>query len=84
MNRAMITPTSVTDAPMMKTHMNPSRLDTDDASDFTPQPGNLESAIHPSPQAHTLYGIGDEDLVSFAAAVSVGGTARMINVGIAA
>lgn len=47
---------------------NVSGADTDDASDFTPQPGNLGSANHPSPQAHTLYGIGDEDLVSFAAA----------------
>lgn len=44
-----------------------SGTDTDSASDFTPQPGSLGSANHPAPQSHTLYGIGDVDVVSFEA-----------------
>ena len=44
-----------------------SGTDTDAATDFTPQPGSLGSANHPSPQAHTLYGVGDVDVIAFAA-----------------
>jgi hypothetical protein len=44
-----------------------SGTDTDDASDWTAQGGTLGSANHPSPQAHTIYGIGDVDVVSFVA-----------------
>lgn len=41
--------------------------DTDDASDWGPHSGTLGSANHPSPQAHTIYGLNDVDVVSFTA-----------------
>lgn len=45
--------------------------DSDQAADFTAQFPSLASSNHPSPQHHTLYGTGDEDLFTFEA---VGGT----------
>jgi hypothetical protein len=45
--------------------------DTDTAADFVSHYGSLGSGNHPSPQAHTIFGIGDMDVVSFNA---VGGT----------
>jgi len=39
--------------------------DTDQASDWTVRPGTLGSANHPNPISHTLYGVGDVDVVSF-------------------
>lgn len=41
--------------------------DTNSAADFTGHYGSLGSANHPSPQAHTIYNIGDQDLVRFTA-----------------
>ena len=39
--------------------------DTDDASDFSGHYGSLGSANHPSPQYHTLFDVGDQDLMRF-------------------
>ncbi|MEP7028619.1 MAG: lamin tail domain-containing protein, partial [Candidatus Eisenbacteria bacterium] len=42
--------------------------DTDQASDWHAGPTTLGCQNHPSPQAHTIFGIGDKDVVSFVAA----------------
>ncbi len=44
-----------------------SGTDTDQASDFLARPGSLGSANHPSPHAHTIFGIGDQDVATFTA-----------------
>jgi len=41
--------------------------DTDAAADFSGHFGSVGSANHPSPQSHTVYGIGDQDVVAFTA-----------------
>jgi len=48
-----------------------SGTDNDLSTDFTAQMPSLASANHPSPQHHTLFATGDEDLFEFEA---VGGT----------
>lgn len=45
-----------------------SGADTDQASDFTGHFGSTGSCNHPAPQAHTVFGIGDQDVLSFTAA----------------
>ncbi len=42
--------------------------DTDAAADFTGHYGSLGSANHPAPQYHTLFDVGDQDLLRFEAA----------------
>lgn len=41
--------------------------DMDDASDFSGHYGSLGSANHPSPQYHTLFDVGDADVIGFTA-----------------
>lgn len=44
-----------------------SGTDTDAAGDFSAHYGSLGSANHPSPQYHTLFDVGDQDLIAFQA-----------------
>ena len=66
---AGLTFTGVLDSPPAPQDLvrNVSGTDTDAAADFTGGPGSLGSANHPSPQLHTIYGIGDADFVAFSA-----------------
>jgi len=41
--------------------------DTDAASDFSGHYGSLGSPNHPSPQYHTLFDVGDQDVIAFLA-----------------
>ena len=41
--------------------------DTDAAADFSGHYGSLGSANHPSPQYHTLFDVGDQDVIGFLA-----------------
>ena len=41
--------------------------DSDAASDFGAHYGSLGAANHPSPESHTIFGVGDLDMVSFTA-----------------
>src|SRR6185436_4127976 len=43
-----------------------SGTDTDGASDFSGHYGSIGSANHPSPQSHTVFGVGDLDVVKVA------------------
>ncbi len=39
--------------------------DTDDASDFAGHYGSVGSANHPDPQHHTVFDVGDQDVIAF-------------------
>ena len=45
-----------------------SGTDTDAASDFSAHGGSIGSANHPAPQNHTVYGVGDLDVIGVSAA----------------
>lgn len=42
-----------------------SGTDTDSASDFSGHYGSLGSVNHPAPQYHTLFDVGDQDVIAF-------------------
>ena len=56
-----------TPAPPRTMARDVSGTDTDSAADFAAHDGSLGSVNHPAPQLHTIFGVGDQDVIAFAA-----------------